>query len=265
MYRNISRAQGAGRMRGDAVTRVAVVTGGASGVGRSICEHLAASGARVAVLDLQADAVAEVAAALRSDGSSAHAVDVDVADRAAVTTALDEVRTELGPIDIVVTSAAVSGFTAFEDISTEAFQRMLHVNLLGTFHCIQLAIPDMVEAGWGRIVTISSAAGQTGSLLQADYSATKGGVIAMTKTIALEYAAKGITANTVPPFMVDTPLFRKAQADGFLPDDRYLTRMVPAQRLGTGDDIGATCAFLCSDAAGYVTGQVIGVNGGAIT
>jgi NAD(P)-dependent dehydrogenase (short-subunit alcohol dehydrogenase family) len=123
----------------------------------------------------------------------------------------------------------------------------------------------MVTAGWGRIVTVSSAAGQTGSLLQGDYSATKGGVIALTKTVALEYASKGITANTIPPFMVDTPLFRKAQADGFLPEDTYLTRMVPAGRLGTGDDIGAVAAFLCTDAAGYLTGQVIGVNGGAVT
>ncbi len=87
----------------------------------------------------------------------------------------------------------------------------------------------------------------------------------MTKTIALEYAAKGITANTVPPMIVDTPLFRKAQADGFVPKDEYLARMVPAGRLGTPDDIAATVAFLCSDAASYITGQVIGVNGGGVT
>ncbi len=249
----------------ESVNRVAVVTGGASGVGRGICEHLSATGASVAVLDLQEDLAAEVADGLCAGGATARAVGVDVGDRGSVAAALDEVRSAFGPIEILVTSAAISGFTSFEDIAPEAFERMVRVNLLGTFHCIQLAIVDMVEAGSGRVVTISSAAGQTGSLLQADYSATKGGVIAMTKTIALEYASKGITANTVPPFMVDTPLFRKAQADGFLPDDKYLTRMVPAQRLGTGDDIGATVAFLCSDAASYVTGQVIGVNGGAVT
>jgi 2-hydroxycyclohexanecarboxyl-CoA dehydrogenase len=247
------------------VSPVAVVTGGASGVGRGVCEHLAANGAAVGVLDLQVEMAAEVADDLRAGGAVARHVGVDVGDRGSVAAALDEVRNELGPIEILVTSAAISGFNSFEEIDADAFERMIRVNLLGTFHCIQLAIPDMVAAEWGRIVTISSAAGQTGSLLQADYSATKGGVIAMTKTIALEYAAKGITANTVPPFIIDTPLFRKAQSDGFLPEDRYLTRMVPAQRLGTGNDIASMVAFLCSDAAGYVTGQVIGVNGGAVT
>jgi len=247
------------------MSRVAVVTGGASGVGRSICEHLAAQGSAVAVLDLDGDAADATADDLQSAGATALAAQTDVADRSAVSSSLERVRAELGPIGILVTSAAISGFVPFEDITPEAFERMISVNLTGTFHAIQLAIPDMVEAGWGRIVTISSAAGQTGSLLQADYSASKGGVIALTKTVALEYASKGITANTVPPFIVDTPLIRQAQADVYLPEDKYLTRIVPAGRLGSGDDIGATCAFLCSDAAGYLTGQVIGVNGGAVT
>jgi 2-hydroxycyclohexanecarboxyl-CoA dehydrogenase len=247
------------------VSRVAVVTGGASGVGRSICEHLAAGGASVAVLDVDAAGAEQVSAGLSRGGGLARSFGVDVGDRGAVAAAMDGVRSALGPIEILVTSAAISGFSPFEEISAETWDRMLRINLSGTFHCIQLAIPDMVAAGWGRIVTVSSAAGQTGSLLQGDYSATKGGVIALTKTVALEYAAKGITANTVPPFIVDTPLFRRAQADGFLPDDEHLARMVPARRLGTGDDIGAAVAFLCGDAAGYLTGQVIGVNGGAVT
>lgn len=247
------------------MSRVAVVTGGASGVGRGICAHLARDGATVAVLDLDEEGAAETADVIRSSGGRAQAIAVDVGERSSVADAYATVRSELGPIEILVTSAAISGFIPFEEITPEIWDRMMRVNLTGTFHCIQLAIPDMVAAGWGRIVTISSAAGQTGSLLQADYSATKGGVIALTKTVALEYAAMGITANTVPPFMVDTPLFRRAQADGFLPEDKHLTRMVPARRLGTGDDIGATCAFLCSDGAGYLTGQVIGVNGGAVT
>ena len=247
------------------MSRVAVVTGGASGVGRSICEHLMADGASVAVLDIDEAAAERVAAHLQENGVKARPFSVDVGDRSSVAEAMNGVRAALGPIEILVTSAAVAGFTPFEDISVETWERMLRINLSGTFHCIQLAIPDMVAAGWGRIVTVSSAAGQTGSLLQADYSATKGGVIALTKTVALEYAAKGITANTIPPFIVDTPLFRAAQSDGFLPEDRYLTRMVPAGRLGTGDDIGAVAAFLCSEGASYVTGQVIGVNGGAVT
>lgn len=248
------------------MNRVAVVTGGASGVGLAICRHLAQHDRQVAVLDLDGDAAERAADGLRSGGAEAVAHAVDVADRAAVDDAFAEVRNTLGPVEIVVTSAAVSGFVPFEELTPDDWRRALDVNLTGTFHCLQAAVPDMVAARWGRIVTVSSAAGQTGSRRQGHYSASKGGVIALTKTVALEYAGKGITANTVPPFVVDTPMLRAAQeTSGYLPGSDALARMVPAGRLGTPDDIGATCAFLCSDAAGYITGQVIGVNGGAVT
>jgi NAD(P)-dependent dehydrogenase (short-subunit alcohol dehydrogenase family) len=167
-------------------------------------------------------------------------------------------------VGILVTSAAISGFDAFEDITAAEWDRTMAVNLTGTFHCIQAVVGDMVEASWGRIITISSAAGQTGSPRQGHYSASKGGVIALTKTVALEYAAKGITANSIPPFTVDTPMLRDAAESKLLPKPEVLARMVPAGRLGTGDDVAALCRFLCSDAAGYLTGQVIGVNGGAV-
>ena len=219
----------------------------------------------MAVLDLDLEAAEEAAASLRAGGAHAIARAVDVSDRTAVDKAFDDVRAELGPIGILVTSAAMSGFVPFEAISLDDWHRTLTVNLTGTFHCMQSAIPDMVAARWGRIVTISSAAGQIGSLRQAHYSASKGGVIALTKTVALEYAAKGITVNTIPPYTVDTPMLRAAQASKMLPSNDVLARRVPAGRLGTGDDIAAMCAFLCSDAASYITGQVIGVNGGAVT
>ncbi len=241
-----------------------MVTGGASGLGLSICEHLARQGRRVAVLDLDAAGAEEVAEDLRRRGADAVAGEVDVSDRTEVDKVFDKVRAALGPIGILVTSAAVSGFIPFERVTPDDWSRTLAVNLTGTFHCLQAAIPDMAAAGWGRIVTISSAAGQTGALRQAHYSASKGGVIALTKTVALEYAAKGITVNTIPPFTVDTPLLRANQQAGLLPDSEVLARMVPARRLGTGDDIAAACAFLCSEEAGYITGQVIGVNGGAV-
>ncbi len=246
------------------MSRVAVVTGGASGLGLSICEHLAAQDRRVAVLDRDADGAEKVAEGLRAGGADAIAAAVDVSDRAAVDRVFEKVRAELGPIEILVTSAAVSGFVPFEEIKLDDWERTIRVNLTGTFNCLQSAIADMVAAGWGRIVTISSAAGQTGSLRQAHYSASKGGVIALTKTVALEYASRGITVNTIPPFTVDTPMLRAAQESKYLPNADVLARMIPAGRLGTGDDIGATCAFLCSDGASYITGQVIGVNGGAV-
>jgi len=248
----------------DPTGRVAVVTGGGSGLGESICHHLGRQGHHVAILDRDTAAAERVAADVRAQGAKALAVFADVADQTSVNTAFDTARSEFGPIEILVTSAGVSGFTPFQDITLDEWNRYIAVNLTGTFLCAQAAIGDMVDAGWGRIVTISSAAGQTGALRQGHYSATKGGVIAFTKTLALEYAARGITVNTVPPFTIDTPMLRAAQDAKHLPAAKYISRVIPSGRVGSGDDIGATCAFLCSDAAGYITGQVIAVNGGAV-
>lgn len=245
--------------------RVAVVTGGGSGVGRSIGAHLSRAGHRVAVLDVDLAAAEAVAVELRAEGGEAVARGVDVADRDAVDAAFARVRTELGPVGILVTSAAVSGFVPFLELTSDVWERTMAVNLRGTFNCIQAAVPDMLAAGWGRVVTVSSAAGQTGSARQGHYSASKGGVIALTKAVALEFAARAITANTIAPFVVDTPMLRAQQEASLLPNSEVLARMVPARRLGTPDDIGAMCAFLCSEGAGYVTGQVVGVNGGAVS
>jgi NAD(P)-dependent dehydrogenase (short-subunit alcohol dehydrogenase family) len=233
-------------------------------VGLSISRHLAQQGRRIAVLDLDGGAAESAADSLRTAGVGAVAGQVDVADRDAVDGTFEKVRRELGPIQILVTSAAVAGFVPFEELTPEVWERTIAVNLTGTFHCIRAAIPDMVATRWGRIVTISSAAGQTGSPRQAHYSASKGGVIALTKALALEYAAQGITVNTVPPFAVETPMLRSAQDARHLPSADVLARMIPARRLGTADDIGSTCAFLCSDAASYITGQIIAPNGGAV-
>ena len=189
---------------------------------------------------------------------------MDVSDRPSVERAVANVRADVGPIEIMVTSAATAPFAPFVEIALEDWDRTIAVDLTGTFHCLQAALPDMIAAHWGRIVTISSSSGQVGSPRQAHYAAAKGGVIALTKTIAREYAADGITANTIPPFCVDTPMLRAAQASGDVPGPEAMSAVIPARRLGSIDDIGATCAFLCSDAAGYITGQTIAVNGGAV-
>lgn len=246
------------------MNRVAVVTGGGSGLGEAIAEHLAGEGHSVAVLDIDGDAAEQVATKLQDRGARAIAIAADVADPDAVTESFQQTRDLLGPTGILVTSAAVAGFTRFDEISLEEWNRYLAVNLTGTFLCMQAALTDMVEAQWGRIVTISSAAGQTGAVRQGHYAATKGGVIALTKTVAAEYAAKGITANTIPPFVIDTPMLREQQAAKKLPPAEMLMHAIPARRLGSPDDVAAMCAFLCSELAGYVTGQVIGVNGGAV-
>ncbi|WP_284230413.1 SDR family NAD(P)-dependent oxidoreductase [Mycobacterium antarcticum] len=246
------------------MSRTAVVTGGGSGLGQSISAKLAADGHRVAVMDVNLENAEKVAAKIQARGGTALAVGVDVSDETAVGSAFSEVRESLGSIGILVTSAAIAGFTRFDKITLEEWNRYLAVNLTGTFLAVRAALSDMVEANWGRIVTISSAAGQQGAPRQGHYSATKGGVIAMTKTLALDYARKGITANTVPPFVIDSPMLREQQADGKLPATEHLTQAIPAGRLGTGDDVAAVCSFLCSEAAGYINGQVIGVNGGAV-
>ncbi len=250
------------RLRG--LSKVAVVTGGGSGLGLSICQHLARQGRRVAVLDMDGAAAERVAGDIRAEGAQAMAVEVDVSNKSALDASFDEVRAELGAVGILATSAGISGFTPLEDITLDEWNRYLAVNLTGTFLCIQAALPDMVASGWGRIVTISSAAGQVGALRQGHYSASKGGVIALTKTVALEYASRGITVNTVPPFTADTPMLRAAQQAKSVPGPEVISRMIPAGRVGTSDEIAAVCAFLCSDAASYITGQVVGVNGGAV-
>lgn len=245
--------------------RVAVVTGGASGMGLSICEAFAGHGHRTAVLDIDGAAAQRKAEQLRGRGGEAMACEVDVSSRRAVDEAMRKVRAEFGPVEILVTSAGLVGFAPFTEISPDEWDRMVEVNLTGTFHCVQLAIPDMVAAGWGRIVTISSSSAQRGSPGMVHYTASKGAVIAMTKALAREYAACGITVNNIPPSGIDTPMSRRSQAAGHLPDSDTMAKALPVGHLGTGDDIAAACLFLSSEQAGYITGQVLGVNGGAVT
>jgi NAD(P)-dependent dehydrogenase (short-subunit alcohol dehydrogenase family) len=244
------------------MSRVAVVTGGAAGMGLAIVRRLAQQGHRVAVLDLDGTAAKQAAEELQSGGASAIGVEVDVSDRAAVDDAMRQVRSELGPIEIIVTSAGFDRFEKFTDITLESWDRMLAVNLTGTFHCVQAAVPDMIDGGWGRIVTISSSSAQSGSRRMAHYVASKGGVIALTKALGLELAPHGITVNTIPPGFIDTPMARRAEARGDLPSIDAVAAQTPVRRAGTPDDIAAACVFLCSEDAGYITGQQINVNGG---
>jgi 2-hydroxycyclohexanecarboxyl-CoA dehydrogenase len=243
------------------MNRVAVVTGAASGVGLEVSRHLAERGGRVALLDLQGEAVEQAAEKLRADGARALGAAVDVRDRSAVDEALSRIRRELGPVEIMVTSAGIEAFEAFTDIAVDSWERILAVNLTGTFHCLQAAVPHMLEGRWGRVVTISSVSAQSGAPRMAHYAASKGGVIGLTKALAIELAPRGITVNAISPGLVDTPMARKAEAAGHV-DLAALAAHIPLRRAGTPDDIAATCGFLCSEEAGYITGQVIAVNGG---
>ncbi|WP_319432202.1 SDR family NAD(P)-dependent oxidoreductase [Mycobacterium sp. RTGN5] len=246
------------------MSRVAVVTGGASGMGESTCHELGRRGNKVAVLDLNEAAAQRVADDLRAQGVTAIGVGADVTDRPAMEDAFAKVRSELGPTTILVTSAGLFGFSPFVDLSVEAWERVIAVNLTGTFHSCQLAVPDMLDAGWGRIIMISSSSAQRGSPEMAHYAASKGGVVSLTRSLAREYAARGITVNNIPPSGIETPMQHQQQAAGILPPTEKMVANIPIGHMGTGDDIAAMVGFLSSDEAGFITGQTIGVNGGSV-
>jgi 2-hydroxycyclohexanecarboxyl-CoA dehydrogenase len=244
--------------------RVAVVTGAASGMGLAIARRLAQQGDRVALLDQAGEGARRAAADLGAAGAQAIAAETDVTDRAAVDAAFEKVRAEFGPVEIVVTSAGLDAFERFTEIASESWERVLAVNLTGTFHCLQAAAPDMLAARWGRMVTIASSSAQSGAVRMAHYVASKGGVIGLTRALGLEFASKGITVNCISPGMIDTPMLRRATAGGDVGNiEQMASRLIPVRRAGTTDEIAATCAFLCSDEAAFITGQVVGVNGGA--
>ncbi|OBI08677.1 SDR family NAD(P)-dependent oxidoreductase [Mycobacterium scrofulaceum] len=246
------------------MSRVAVVTGGASGMGEATCHELGRRGHKIAVLDVNEQAAQRVTDDLRGDGVTAIGVGADVTDRPALEQAFAKVRSELGAVTVLVTSAGQFAYSAFADITAESWARIIDVNLTGTFHCCQIALPDMVDAGWGRIVMISSSSAQRGSPFAAHYAASKGGVITLTKSLAREYAPYGITVNNVPPSGIETPMQHQGQAAGYLPSNEQIAANIPLGYLGTGADIAAAVGFLCSEEARFITGQVLGVNGGAV-
>ena len=248
--------------RREPVSPVAVVTGGASGIGLGVARRFVADGHDVAILDRNGAGADAAAAELQGGGARVLGVEVDVADRKSVEAAFALVRAELGPIGMLVTSAGVESFDPLLEITAEKWDRIIAVNLTGTFTCVQAAVPDMLAAGWGRIVTISSSSAQSGAPNMAHYAASKGGVIALTKALAVDLARSGITVNTIPPSLVDTPMARAAEAAGDFPGVDVVGPMVPLGRAGTPDDIAAACSFLCSEGGSYITGQIIGVNGG---
>ncbi len=246
------------------MSRVAVVTGGASGMGEATCHELGRRGHQVAVFDLNAEAAQRVTEDLRARGVTAVAVTGDVSDRAAVDDAFAKVRSELGPTAILVTSAGLFDYAPFAEITPDAWTRIVDVNLTGTFHCCQAALGDMVTAGWGRIVMISSSSAQRGTPFAAHYAASKGALLTLTKSLAREYASQGITVNNIPPSGIETPMQHASQAAGHLPSNEQIAANIPVGHLGTPQDIAAAVGFLCSEEAGFITGQTLGVNGGSV-
>ena len=230
----------------------AVVTGGGSGIGLAVAHRLRADGMHVATVDI-------------NPSDAEFAFTADVTDRDQVDEALGAIRAQLGSVTVLVNAAGLEKFKRFTDLKFDDWQRVIDVNLNGVFHCIQAVLPDMVEAGWGRIVNISSSSTHSGQPFMSAYVAAKSAVNGLTKSLALEYGPSGITVNAIPPGFIDTPMLRKSEERGFLGDTQKQIEATPVRRMGRPEDIAAACAFLVSEEAGYITGQILGVNGGRNT
>jgi 2-hydroxycyclohexanecarboxyl-CoA dehydrogenase len=241
----------------------AIVTGGASGIGLATCRRLARDGTRVAVWDIDQPGAERAAEELVAAGGRAIASRVDVADRGQIQAGVERARTELGPVHILVNNAGITGFKPFMEIQEEEWDRIMLVNLKSMYLVTRAVLPDMLAAKWGRVINISSSSAQAGSARMTHYAASKGGVIAFSKSLALELAATGVTVNNIPPGFVDTPMLRASdRKDGIAGGIAGVAASSPMKRPGRPEDIAAACAFLASEEAGYITGQTLGVNGG---
>jgi len=241
--------------------QTAVVTGGGSGIARSVALRLGARGFAVAVVDQVAEAAQRVAAEVAEAGGQAEAFAADVSATGQVEAAFRAAQAAFGPAGVLVHVAGYGAFAPFEQMSEAAWTRMLDVHLTGTFRCIKAALPAMTEAGWGRIVTTASVAGMNGGGAGlAHYAAAKSGVIGLTKALALELGPLGITVNAVAPGLIDTPgLRRSGISEEILEHSR---RATPARRVGLPEDVAAPIEYIVSEEAGFFTGQVLSPNGG---
>lgn len=244
--------------------KVAVVTGAAAGIGAACSKRLAKEGVAVAVLDLDAERCADTVKAIKDAGGTAIAVGTDVSNRASVKAGLEQVREALGPIAILVNNAGVTDFTPFEELTDERWDFIYAVNVRGLFVMTQECLPDMKNAGWGRIVNISSSSAQTGAINMIPYSSSKGAVVTMTRSMAQEFGPWGITVNNIPPGSVMGTIMSEANREKFQIPTEVLLQTIPVRRMGEPDDIANACAWLCDERSGYVTGQTIGVNGGRV-
>lgn len=244
-------------------TRTAIVTGAASGMGKATALRFARDGHAVGVLDIDLAGADAVTADIIAAGGKAVTLSADLGDRSQIEAAVAKARATFGPVTIIVNNAALESFAPIAEIIEAEWDKLMDVNLKGAFLLIQTTLPDMIAAGWGRIVNVSAFGAQVGAPNMALYTATKGGVISMTRSMAVELGRQGITVNSVSPGFIDTPMARRAiDGDLFPVPYEQIIASYPIPRLGRPEEIAAACAFFASDDAGYVTGQLLGVNGG---
>lgn len=244
--------------------RVAIVTGAAAGIGAACARRLASEGVAVGVLDLDEARCADTVKAIKEAGGSAIALGADVSNRGQAAAAVDKCRDAFGPISILVNNAGVTDFTAFEDLTDDRWDFVYAINVRGPMVMTQLVIKEMKDAGWGRVVNISSSSAQTGAINMICYSSSKGAVVTMTRAMAQEFGPYGITVNNIPPGSVMGTIMSEANRDRFQIPTEVLLQTIPVRRMGEPDDIANACAWLCDERSGYVTGQTIGVNGGRV-
>ncbi len=240
--------------------RVALVTGAAQGIGRTIALTLAGDGATVAVVDILEDKLAGVVDEIKAAGGQAAAFKMNVTDEDNIKQVLKQVVEQFGRLEILVNNAGVTRDQLMMRMKRADWDLVIGINLTGVFLCTQAAVPTMLKQRWGRIVNISSINGQMGQAGQANYSASKAGVIGLTKATAREVAPRGITANAVAPGYIETPMTEVLSAEL----KETMLKMVPLGRIGTPQDVANAVRFLASEEAGYITGQVLGVNGGML-
>ncbi|TGD75980.1 SDR family oxidoreductase [Mangrovimicrobium sediminis] len=245
-------------------SKTALVTGAAAGIGKACALRLAAEGINVGVLDLNLAGCEEVVAEIEAAGGRAIALQASIADRAQVSAAVDKLRAAFGPVTIVVNNAGISNFIPFEELTESDWDRMFEINTKGTFIVTQVVLPDMKAANWGRVVNISSSSAQSGSVEQVHYSASKGAVISMTRSLAQALGPFGITVNNIPPGAVMNTIMSEENKHRFKMPMDTLKRMIPVGRTGEPEDIANACAWLVDERSSYVTGQTIGVNGGRV-